>query len=117
MLDRRSALRRATLPFLTVPLSIGLLFLPGCGDEPTKPAPGELPAISGAVVPETAEEGESIEIHRQARVLSGASTPPLDLRSARRSAWSGWTDDYTNLLALFRWRQVRPALTSSMPAA
>jgi hypothetical protein len=57
----RSVFTRAVLPLLTLS-AVALFLLPGCGDEPTRPATATLPAISGAVVPETIEEGQSIDI-------------------------------------------------------
>ncbi len=48
------------LPFVTV--LFGLLGLPGCGDDGSSPQSVELPEIAGAVVPETVEEGSSVEV-------------------------------------------------------
>lgn len=54
---------RLSLPLLLV-LSIGAAFITSCANDEgaTQPAPTSLPFVAGAVVPETAEEGQSIDI-------------------------------------------------------
>lgn len=63
-MHRSRSVRRTwihSFPILALTL-FALAALTGCGDEPTKPEPASLPAIGGAIVPETIEEGQSVEI-------------------------------------------------------
>jgi hypothetical protein len=60
----KSSLSRRALLSLLLVISAAAAFVPGCGDndEATQPTSTSLPLVSGAVVPETAEEGQSIDI-------------------------------------------------------
>jgi hypothetical protein len=63
MESRTSVRAPSVLPFLiSILICCSFAILPGCSDEPTRPAATSLPAIGGAVVPESIEEGQPVDI-------------------------------------------------------